>query len=622
MRLIISIIFVLFGLVACQQEATSPTGGTVNRLGQSVIAPITESERLTHWLNERNEELLLMSPLSLTRLGRKEKYDQIDDFSEAAEEAQLQWRAQTVEQLQMDFDYEALTNTARVSYDVWVYQYETALQMAPFRRHNYVFSQMRGPHARLPNILINSHTVSNEDEMRAYIKRISGIARSIDQSLQRAKLVAAEDVRAPRFAYEIVSEQSTALISGAPFDSQSNVDAPLWTDAKGKIEALLSTREITKDKARELLSQVEEALLVAFEPSYQALIVWLQDDYQNTSSEATGVSFLNNGDSYYLARLGLMTTTDLSADEIHQLGLNEVARIKTEMNVIKAQVGFQGSLADFFAYTKTDDSFYYPNDDEGRQDYLNDAADYISVMREKIPDYFGLLPQAELEVRRVEAFRERDGGAAHYAVGSSNGSRPGVYYAHLSDMAQLANHKMEATSYHEGIPGHHMQLSIQRELTGVPEFRKTSRFTAYSEGWGLYAELLAKEMGAFEDPYKDFGRLGSEIYRAIRLVVDTGIHSKEWSEEKANAYFRENSPIPDGKVRSEVRRYFVMPGQATSYKIGMLKILELREKARSELGEKFDIRAFHDTILGAGALPLSILQRVVDEWISEINVSV
>ncbi|MBT3860071.1 MAG: DUF885 domain-containing protein, partial [Gammaproteobacteria bacterium] len=546
-------------------------------------------------------------------------YDQIDDASEEAGEQRLQWRAQTVEQLQSNFDYDALSSDAKISYDIWIYQYETARAMAPFRRHNYVFNQMRGSHTSLPNFLINSHTVSNESEMQAYISRIVGIARSIDQSLYRAKLGAEENVRAPRFAYEIVSEQSLALITGAPFDSQANVDAPLWADAKVKIEALLSEGEIGEARARELLSEVEKALLETFEPSYQSLIAWLQEDYQNTSQQAMGVASLNNGDNYYQASLESMTTTTLSADEIHQLGLNEVARIKSEIEIIKQQVGFEGSLEDFFTYTKTDGRFYYPNDDEGRQGYLDDAASYIAVMREKLPDYFGLFPQAELEVRRVEAFREQDGGAAHYRTGTQDGSRPGVYYAHLSDMAQLASHKMEATSYHEGIPGHHMQLSIQRELTGVPEFRKTASFTAYIEGWGLYAELLAKEMGAFEDPYKDFGRLGSEIYRAVRLVLDTGIHAKGWSEEEANTYYRENSALPDGKIRSEVRRYFVMPGQATSYKIGMLKILELREKARSELGEKFDISAFHDTVLGGGALPLSILERVVDNWISEVQ---
>lgn len=619
MRLIINSVFILAGLTACGQEAVSPGDAAANPVEQTTSLTLNESQRLNQWLNERNEELLLMSPMAMTRLGRKDKYDQIDDASEAAEEQQLQWRAQTVEQLQSNFDYDALTSPAKISFDIWVYQYETARAMAPFRRHNYIFNQMRGAHASLPNFLINNHSVSNEQEMQAYITRIGGIAGSIDQLLQRAKLGAEEGVRAPRFAYEFVLEQSAALISGAPFNSQANTDAPLWVDAKAKIEALLSAGNITETRARELLSEVEQALLQSFEPSYQSLIAWLEEDYQYTSEQAMGVVALNNGDSYYQASLGSMTTTSLTADEIHQLGLDEVDRIKSEIEVIKQQVGFEGTLQDFFTYTKTDDRFYYPNDDEGRQGYLDDAAAYIAAMRERIPDYFGLLPRAELEVRRVEAFREQDGGAAHYRVGTQDGSRPGVYYSHLSDMAQLANHSMESTSYHEGIPGHHMQLSIQRELTGVPEFRKTARFIAYSEGWGLYAEFLAKEMGAFEDPYKDFGRLGSEIFRAIRLVVDTGIHAKGWSEEQANAYFRENSSMPDGKIRSEVRRYFVMPGQATSYKIGMLKILELREKARNELGEKFDIRAFHDTVLGGGALPLSILERVVDNWITELK---
>ena len=233
-----------------------------------------------------------------------------------------------------------------------------------------------------------------------------------------------------------------------------------------------------------------------------------------------------------------------------------------------------------------------------------------------------MLPKAELVVKRVEAFREQDGAAQHYQTGSTDGSRPGVYYAHLSDMNSMPKFDMESVAYHEGIPGHHLQLSIQRELEGVPEFRKLAGFTSYSEGWGLYAELLAKEMGGYQDPYKDFGRLNAEIWRAVRLVVDTGIHAKGWTEQQAVDYFTENSSISAGQIRAEVRRYIVMPGQATSYKIGMLKILELRERARSELGDQFDIREFHDTVLGGGALPLSILERVVDEWIAKTKSAV
>ena len=611
------IILFVAGLSACGQESVSPAGEVTSQAEPIIATTISETQRLNQWFDERNEEALAMSPMALTSLGRKDQYDSIDDASEAAAEEELQWQAQTLADLKANFDYQALSSDAKISYDLWVYQVEAAQVMAPFRRYAYIFEQMNGAQASLPNFLINLHKVDNEADMQAYITRIGGISHRLDQLLERAKIGAEEGVRPPQFAYEFVVQQATAVISGAPFDAESDADAPLWADAKTKIEALLDAGEIDEAKAVELLGLVETALLASFEPSYLALIAFMEADYENADALARGVGALENGASYYQARLASMTTTTLTADEIHSLGLSEVTRIQQEMEALKDRVGFDGTLQDFFSYVKSNTEFRYPNDDEGRQGYLDDSTAFIDTMRNRLPDYFGVLPQAGLEVRRVEAFRERDGAPQHYQAGTPDGSRPGVYYAHLSDMNSMPKTEMESIAYHEGIPGHHLQISIQRELTEVPQFRTLSGFTAYSEGWGLYAEYLSKEMGAFEDPYKDFGRLNSEIWRAIRLVVDTGIHAKGWSQEQAVEFFIANSSISEGQIRAEVRRYFVMPGQATGYKIGMLKILELRENARNELGDQFDIRAFHDTVLVGGALPLTILERVVDEWIAE-----
>lgn len=614
MKTAFSIFLLSVLLSACGQDSV-PTA--TNTTAQESRVALTETERLNLWFDERNEEFLMKSPMNLTFLGRKEKYDEIDDASEAAMDEELRFWGQTVENLRANFDYEALTNSAKISYDIWVYQYENDLAMAPFRRHAYIFDQMNGEHSFLPDFLMSIHSVANETEMRAYITRIGGISRRLDQLLVRAQLGAEQGVRPPQFSYEIVLQESANIISGAPFEQDSETDSPLWADAKGKIEALLEADEIGEDKASELLSEVEAALLETLEPSYQSLISWMQDDFKNADQQPRGVVALNNGEEYYKAALANMTTTSLSAEEIYTLGLNEVARIKQEMEALKEKIGFQGSLPEFFNYVNTDKDFLYANDDEGRQGYLDDSAAFISTMRSKLPDYFGMLPKAELVVKRVEAFREQDGAAQHYREGTADGSRPGVYYAHLSDMNAMPKYAMETVAYHEGIPGHHLQKSIQKELEGVPEFRKISGFTSYTEGWALYAERLAKEMGGFEDPYKDFGRLNDEMFRAVRLVVDTGIHAKGWTEQQAFDYFTENSSRSEGSIRSEIQRYIVTPGQATSYKIGMLKILELREKAKNGLGEKFDIRAFHDTVLGGGALPLAILERVVDNWIAE-----
>jgi uncharacterized protein (DUF885 family) len=286
------------------------------------------------------------------------------------------------------------------------------------------------------------------------------------------------------------------------------------------------------------------------------------------------------------------------------------------MEAVKNTVGFKGTLQAFFTFLREDPQFFFPNTDEGRAGYIKAAQEHLSFIKSRLPDYFGILPKADLEVKRVEPFREQPGAAQHYMPGTPDGSRSGVYYAHLIDMKAMPKHQIEVVAYHEGNPGHHMQLSIAQELKDVPTFRTQAGFTAYSEGWGLYSELLAKEMGAYKDPYSELGRLSSEIWRAIRLVLDTGIHSKGWTEEQAVKYFTENSPSAAGAIRSEVQRYIVIPGQATAYKIGMQKILDLRARAQRALGNRFDIKGFHDTVLGGGAMPLEILERRVDTWIA------
>jgi uncharacterized protein (DUF885 family) len=361
------------------------------------------------------------------------------------------------------------------------------------------------------------------------------------------------------------------------------------------------------------------ALLQNFETAYRDVLTWLETDIDNADVIATGVGKLPDGEAYYSYRLANSTTTNLTPEEIHQIGLDEVARIHTEMEQIKNQVGFEGSLQDFFKFVRDDEQFYFPNTDEGRQEYLTTATELLDEMKPKLPEFFGRLPKADLVVKRVEPFREQDGAAQHYFSGTPDGSRPGIYYVHLSDMSGLSLVDLETTAYHEGNPGHHMQSSIAQELEDVPEFLKQAFFGAYVEGWALYAEYLAKEMGAFSDPYSDFGRLNGELWRAIRLVLDSGLHAQGWTEQQAITYMTDNSAIPESAVLSEVRRYIVTPGQASSYKIGMLKIQELRALAQEQLGEKFDIREFHDIVLGSGALPLSALDKLVNEWIDSVR---
>jgi uncharacterized protein (DUF885 family) len=324
-----------------------------------------------------------------------------------------------------------------------------------------------------------------------------------------------------------------------------------------------------------------------------------------------------DGLAFYAAALRNMTTLPLSPEDVHRTGLAEVARIRAEMEQLKEKTGFTSSLAEFFRHLDTDPRLRFSDTEEGRQAYLDAATAAIDNIRRQLPRFFGLLPRADLVVRRVEPFREQAGAAQHYYPPAPDGSRPGIYYAHLADMKAMPIPELEVIAYHEGIPGHHMQIAIAQEMTGLPQFRRHDNYNAYTEGWALYAEALAREIpGTYQDPYSDFGRLTTEMFRAVRLVVDTGLHAMGWTEEQAVAYMLENTPRPEAAVRSEIQRYLIWPGQATSYKIGMLKIQELRRRAEEQLGGRFDLRAFHDVVLGGGALPLPLLERRVEDWIA------
>lgn len=608
----------LAALSACsEQPQVNQDSASVSKdsaVTQAVVR--SETERLNEWFATKYEEQLQMSPISLTFLGRKDKYDQVDDFSEAEEDRQLAWLGNTVKALKSDFTYDKLTDEGKVSYDIWIYQYEQQLEGVPFKDNGYVFTQMMGIQSFAAQFLISFHKVDTQADMEAYNKRIVGLSQGISILIEQAKSRAEKGVRPPLFAYEGVIEQASALITGAPF-TESEQDSPIWADAKQKIAELVTAEVIDQAAADVLLEKSKAALNNEFLPTYQALVAWFKEDMVNADAIGQGVSKQPNGIAFYNYRLKASTTTNLTANEIHQIGLDEVARLTAEMEAIKEKVGFKGTLQEFFVFIKTDDQFFYPNTDEGRKGYITDTEAYLAYIGEQLPKYFGILPKADLVVKRVEAFREQPGAAQHYSSGTPDGSRPGVYYAHLSDMRAMPKNEMEAIAYHEGNPGHHMQISIAQELTSVPQFRTQAGFTAYAEGWGLYSELLAKEMGAYKTDYSNFGRLVTEIWRAVRLVVDTGLHAKGWDETQAIQYFKDHTPVAEDAVLSEVRRYIVWPGQATAYKIGMLKILELRKHAETELGDKFDIRGFHDTILGGGAMPLEILERRVNSWILE-----
>jgi uncharacterized protein (DUF885 family) len=622
MRNSITAFVLLLVLAACGQsaeQATEPASDVQSgQAGDSVAQEAqSESQRLNSWFDAKYEELLQLSPIQLTFLGRKERNNELDDFSMAGADAQLEWARAAVAEMQREFDYEQLDAETKTSWDIWMYQYEQSERAVQFRYNGLTFDQMNGVQSFLPTFLISFHQVEEAADVEALISRIRESARALDQLLETARESSELGVITPGFALDGVIQQSRNVISGVPFTEGE--DSALWSDAKTDVQALVTAGALEQWRADELLEQARVALMEDFAPAYERVIAWAEAEKSNVPEVSTGLISQPNGLAYYNYLLETQTTTNLTADEIHQIGLTDVARLRSEMEAVKELAGFSGTLQEFFVMlreSRNDERFYYPNDDTGRQGYIDDATAAIENIKAQLPNYFRTLPQADLVVRRVEAFREQDGAAQHYYPGTPDGSRPGVYYAHLSDMNAMPKSEMEVIAYHEGLPGHHMQIAIAQELQGIPMFRTQAGFTVYSEGWGLYSEFLASEMpDTYVDPFSQFGRLMSEMWRAIRLVVDTGLHAEGWTEQEAIDYFAENSSVPLTAIRSEVQRYIVMPGQATSYKIGMNKFLELRAHARAELGDDFDIRDFHDTVLLGGAMPLAMLERRVMQWI-------
>ncbi|WP_019399300.1 DUF885 family protein [Pseudoxanthomonas sp. GW2] len=602
-------------LTACSQGDTG-NAGTSQAAAPDAAAVQAETQRLNAWFDAKYEEALRFSPMQLTFLGRKELYDQLDDMSEAGLRQRVEWLEASVREMESQFDYARLDPEAQLSWDLWKKQAERARVELQYLAHDYPFEQMGGRQSELPTFLIGFHKVDEEQDYLAYVSRLQKVGVAFDQLLERARASAAAGIRPPRFALEGVIDQSRKVITGAPFGA--GTDSALWADAQAKADALVQAGKIDAARAGELKQQARAALLESVKPAYERVIAFAEAELPNALVNPTGVGQTHpDGAAYYAAQLKRHTSTDMTAEQIHELGLAEVARLRGELEQVQKQLGIEGDLQAFFRQVQSDPKRLYPNTDAGRQAYIDDATAKIGNIKQHLPEYFGLLPKANLVVKRVEAFREQDGAAQHYYPGTPDGSRPGIYYAHLSDMNSMPRTELEVIAYHEGLPGHHMQISIAQELTGVPQFRTQMFDTAYAEGWGLYAEWLAKEMpGTYEDPYSEYGRLMSEMWRAIRLVVDTGMHAKGWTEEQAVEYFRANSSVPDAAIRSEIQRYLVMPGQATAYKVGMIRIQQLRRKAEEALGERFDIRGFHDAVLGGGAMPLDLLERRVDAWIA------
>lgn len=580
--------------------------------GSKIIDANTDvNAKLDMWFETKFMEAVNRSPRSLAALGIKKRMDEWDDPSRAAELEELNYTRQDLEELRAKFNPDDLDEDHKLSYRLYERSANMRLKGDKFHAYGYPFNQMFGVQSGIPTFMLNRHKIDNADDARAYIKRLEGVKDNLGTIVKRSNQSAEMGILPPKFVYDHVIRDASNVLTGLPFEEGSNEVNLLLNDFKTKVDKL----GLDEETREELYSGATTALLTSVGPAYRDMIAAMQKQ-QSMATTDDGVWKLPDADAYYAHRLKTITSTDMTADEIHQLGLAEMDRIHSEMREIMKKVGFEGDLQDFFKFIRTDKQFVYPNTEEGKARYLAEATEMIDVMKTKLPSVFNLIPKAKLEVKAVEAFREKSAGKAFYNRPAPDGSRPGVYYANLYDMNDMPIYQMEALAYHEGVPGHHMQLSISQELKGVPKFRKYGSMTAYTEGWGLYSEYLPKEMGFYEDPYSDFGRLAMEIWRAARLVVDTGLHHKKWTREEAIDYLVTNTPNPKGDCIKAIERYIVMPGQATAYKIGMIKILELRENAKTALGEKFDLAEYHDVVLASGPVPLNILEERVNEWIA------
>ncbi len=570
----------------------------------------TESMRLNAWFQVKFEESLARSPMFKAFLGIKDDdYGKWDDPSpeRALEDHEIELA--NLAHMRAEFDYDKLDNNARLSWRLAEYNGKREEASWRFHDYGYIFNQMFGTHSSIPAFLINQHQIKSQDHAEAYINRLSGVRDYLGGQVQNAANRFEKGINPPKFVYTRVLDASRNILKGAPFEDGS--DSAILADFKGKVDKL----ELTLEDKADLITRAETAMLASVAPAYAELIGEMQRQ-RDLATEQDGAWKLPDGQAYYTDRLAAMTTTDMSAKDIHDLGLSEVARIHDEMREIMKTVSFDGDLQGFFTFMRDDPQFYYPDDDEGRAAYLKEAVNIIDTMRARLDEIFISKPEAEIIVKAVEPFREATAGKAFYQRPALDGSRPGTYYANLYRMESMPTYQMEALAYHEGIPGHHMQGSVAQELENVPMFRKMGGYTAYSEGWGLYSEFVPKEMGFYADPYSDFGRLAMELWRAARLVVDTGLHDKHWTRQQAIDYLSENTPNSLSDATNAIERYIVMPGQATAYKIGMLEIIRLRENAKSELGNKFDLREYHDVVLANGAVPLSVLGDLVNDWIA------
>jgi uncharacterized protein (DUF885 family) len=563
------------------------------------------SEQLTQLLDSFQTWQLDSSPISQSYRGKKTNYDRWDDLSDYFNQQQNKKIAVFLQDAKA-IEKSALPYQQALSLDVLIYDLEQSIEFEPFERLNYPLNQMYGLHTQVPTFMLNIHQIETIQDARDYVARIRGVEALFNELIKQLKAREALGINPPKFVYESVIKASQAQLNGYPLD-KSSTHHIIWADFLTKVETLGMY-----DSSKKVLTQgLKKALTRNYKPAYKKLVSYLKASSAKAGKD-TGFHQFENGGAYYDLRLRAATTTNLNAEQIHNLGLQEIATIKQQITELLPQLNFL-NIESLFEFTRNDPSAFYT---DGQQ-AINDSKIYISNINKHLHKAFANIPNIPMEVKAVEEFRQDSAPVAFYQSASDDGKRPGRYYMNLSKLNEMPKFQFEALAYHETLPGHHLQSIYAISSESIPEFRRRNNFTAYSEGWGLYAERLGKELGGYKTPWTEYGRLLMELWRANRLVIDTGLHSLGWDIDQALAFRLANTPFSKADSLNAIQRYLVMPGQATAYKIGQLKIIELRKRAEQQLGWNFNLPEFHELILNLGPLPLSLLEQQVDRWIAQ-----
>ncbi len=550
------------------------------------------------------------SPQMVAGMGSKLwHYDRLDDNSQKAGD-------ESEELLKKDYamfkryDREDYSGQDLISYDVLDDFLQGQMENIKYENYGYSQSQKGGNYMGIISFMKNIHKIENHSDAEDYISRLSQIGTSFDNTLIQVKIEQDNGVIPPEFVIKKM------LVNMHNIRDPELQDNELVKDFTEKLDSL---KDLDNDTKIALKKDMKEQMLEVVQPAYDRMIAFYEDLLTKADSRA-GVWKFPKGDEYYQHQIKASTTTDYTAEYLHNLGLKEVDRIVAQIKTLLREQEYEVDLnpiGKILNDMSKDPKFLYDDSEEGRQQVIADYQSIIDEIDAKMPEYFAILPKGKVEVKPVPKYKEKTAAGGYYESPSLDGSRPGRFYANLYDLSATPKFAMNTLAYHEAIPGHHFQLAIQNELEGLPIFRSFMGSTSYTEGWALYAERLAWEAGFEQDPFTNIGRLQAELLRAVRLVVDTGIHHNKWTREQAIKYMSDTTGFADSDVESEIERYIVWPGQALAYKVGMIKILELRQRAQEKLGEKFDIRQFHKAVLENGSLPLTLLDRQINAYIEE-----